>query len=253
MAQSVSKVRRSIPKASAKPEYIVTNSDDYNKFAKKSAYLSSKILTMFLERPIIFLGYGINDWDISKILDSIADCLENDQLNQLSERLLFVERNSEPKKKDEISERRITTQGGKTISMKNILLTNYSHLYEAILVNEVKYDVKILRKIKSQLYELVKENKPTKKLYVVTNGKHEIQYDDMILKEAIPTLNNGRTIFPIRQIVSRCQTVKCINKNLEELMKKPAKIYCLFKIVIILKTKDIFLWKTLVIIIRCTI
>lgn len=39
-----------------KAETIVINADDYIKFAKKSAYLSSKILTMFLERPIIFLG-----------------------------------------------------------------------------------------------------------------------------------------------------------------------------------------------------
>ena len=75
---------------------------------------------MFLERPIIFLGYSINDSDIMRILDSISDCLESHQLAQLSERLLFVERNRDADKPDIISERKITTQTGKTIDMKSI-------------------------------------------------------------------------------------------------------------------------------------
>lgn len=44
-----------------KPESIVINSYDYNIFNQKSAYLSSKILTLFLERPIMFVGYSISD------------------------------------------------------------------------------------------------------------------------------------------------------------------------------------------------
>ena len=245
-----------------KPESIVINSDDYSKFAKKSAYLSSKILTMFLERPIIFLGYSINDWDINRILDSIADCLENDQLNQLSERLIFIERNRHPEKLDQISERRITTQSGKTISMKNVSLTDYASLYDAIFCNQVKYDIRVLRKIKSQLYELVQENKPSEKLYIATNiedeqedvdfvvgvgvygkfgrvgyrgikpeelylyviGKSELQYDtDMLLKEAIPAMYNGRTIFPVWKFISECGSKECINEKVLFSYKKKFK------------------------------
>ena len=134
-----------------KPESIVINADDYNKMSQKSAYLSAKILTMFLERPIIFLGYGINDSDIKTILESISACLENEQLEKLKERLIFIEWNNKPEKLDCISERKINSNNGKTISMNNILLTNYSELYEAILENKARYDIKILRKIKRQL------------------------------------------------------------------------------------------------------
>ena len=235
-----------------KAESIVINADDYTKFSKKSAYLSSKILTMFLERPIIFLGYSINDSDIMRILDSISDCLESHQLAQLSERLLFVERNRDADKPDIISERKITTQTGKTIDMKSIKLSDYSCLYKAILQNKVKYDVKVLRRIKSQLYELVQENRPTEKLYVATNieneqqevdfvvgvgvygkfgkvgyrgikteelylyalGRSELQYDDtMILREAVPSLYKSRSHLPVCKYVANCTDRDCLNEK----------------------------------------
>ena len=241
-----------------KAESIVINADDYAKFIKKNAYLSSKILTMFLERPIIFLGYGINDADIMRILDSIADCLENSQLDRLSERLLFVERNRDKNKPDAISSRRITTQSGKTVSMQNILLYDYSSLYKAILQNQAKYDVRVLRRIKSQLYELVAQNKPTEKLYIATNlededqnvdfvvgvgvygkfgivgyrgvkaeelylyilGRSARQFDEsMLLKETIPSLYNGRTTFPVCQLITRCTDRDCINEKVKSSLK----------------------------------
>lgn len=241
-----------------KPESIVINAADYHHFIKKSAYLSSKILTMFLEHPIIFLGYSLSDTDIQRILDSIADCLENDQLNKLSERLIFVRRNHGPQG-DTISEHHTMTQSGKTITMKEVKLTDYSELYQAILENNAKYDVKVLRRLKSQLYTLVKENKPTEKLYVATSieddssnvefvvgvgvygkfgvvgyrglraeelyryavGQSELQYDNnMILKEAIPYLYNGRTILPVCYFISQCEDVACLNDCVRKSIKK---------------------------------
>ena len=245
-----------------KSESIVITSEDYTKFAKKSAYLSSKILTMFLERPIIFLGYSINDSNIMKILDSISDCLEDYQLDQLSERLIFIQRNKNPDVTGSVSERRITTQSGKTISMKNVALTCFSDLYKAILQNKAKYDVKVLRRIKSQLYELVQDNKPTEKLYIATNiedeaenvdfvvgvgvygkfgrvgyrgikaeelflyslGRSELQYDDaMILKEAIPAIYNGRSNLPVCKYIAACSDKDCLNSKVRSSLKKDFK------------------------------
>lgn len=242
-----------------KPESIVINSHDYNIFNQKSAYLSSKILTLFLERPIIFVGYSISDPNIRRILQSVSDCLENDQLEQLKERLIFIEWNSNSSVSDCINEKLFDFNNGKTITMKNVLLTQYSDLYDAILENKVKYDVKALRRIKSQLYELVKSNKPTEKLYVATSiddsetdvdfvvgvgvygkfgkvgyrglraeelylyalGKSELEYDDeMILREAVPSLHNGRSTLPVCQFVSRCQSKDCINDKVKFSLKE---------------------------------
>lgn len=245
----------------SKPDSIVINSHDYDLFIRKSAYLSSKILTLFLERPIIFLGYSVSDPNIRRILRSISECLENSQLEQLKKRLIFIEWTENPKEEG-ISERQFDFDNGKTITMENVKLFDFSILYSAILNNTVKYDVKALRRIKSQLYELVKTNKPTEKLYVATNieddsqdidfvvgvgvygkfgkvgyrgikaeelylyaiGQSDLQYDDdMILKEAIPSLYNGRTIWPLRQFVSRCQSIDCINDKVKFSLNKTGK------------------------------
>ena len=235
---------------------------DYGKMQQKSAYLSSKILTMFLERPIIFLGYGINDADVKQILESISACLENDQLDKLKERLIFVEWNNNPDKPDEISERKLDSNNGKTLSMKNVLLTDYSELYTAILQNKARYDVKVLRRVKSQLYELVKENKPKDKLYIATDidddsskvdfvvgigvygrfgdvgyrgikaeevfryvigqSKRELN-GDMILKEAFPALKR-RGSLPIFKLIAECKSLDSISKTADETFKKRNKI-----------------------------
>ena len=248
-----------------KPESIVINADDYNKMAQKSAYLSAKILTMFLERPIIFLGYGINDSDIKTILESISACLENEQLEKLKERLIFIEWNNKPgEKSDCISERKIDSNNGKTISMHNIVLTNYSDLYEAILDNKVKYDIKVLRKIKSQLYELIKENKPTDNLHVATDIEDdnndiefvvgvgvyseygEVGYRGIktseyyyyllglaekpwmvskLLEEGVPRLPAGRGNIAVCKLIAQCNLPKSINERVLRYYKKNLSDY----------------------------
>ncbi len=226
-----------------KPETIVINSKDYQNFADKSVYLSAKILTLFLERTIIFLGYSITDKNIRTILQDISDCLETDQLEQLSNRLVFVQWNNDHSQTDGISDHTFSFDNGKAIVMKKLLLNDFSHLYNAILKNVVRYDIKTLRRIKNQLYELVEANKPTDQLLVATNiedpdkkvefvvgvgvfakfgrvgyrgiarnelysfvlGKNDLQYDsEMLLKETIPFLHNGRSILPVSGLISQC-------------------------------------------------
>lgn len=227
----------------SKPETIVINSKDYQTFSDKSVYLSAKILTLFLERTIIFLGYSITDKNIRTILQNISDCLEPDQLAQLSNRLVFVQWNDDPTQADDISDHSFTFDNGKTILMKKLFLNDFSHLYNAILRNVVRYDIKTLRRIKNQLYELIEVNKPTDQLLVATNiedpdkkvefvvgvgvfakfgrvgyrgivnnelysiilGKNDLQYDcEMLLKETIPFLYNGRSILPVSGLISQC-------------------------------------------------
>lgn len=231
------------------PDTIVINENDYRRFIQKRSYLSAKILTMFLERPIIFIGYSITDPNIKRILASVSECLENEQLDKLKERLIFIEWNNTEDRKDGISERRLDFESGKTIIMNNVLLTDYTMLYDAILTNTVKYDVKILRRIKSQLYELVRSNKPNEKLHVISDieddreivdfvvgvgaygkfgdigyrgikaeevfqyviGQSKREFNgDMILKEAIPALKN-RGILPIFKLIAECKSLDSIS------------------------------------------
>lgn len=46
------------------PESMVLEEADYVKLAETQDYLAAKLLTIFMEYPIIFIGYSLNDPDI---------------------------------------------------------------------------------------------------------------------------------------------------------------------------------------------
>ena len=73
------------------PESIVINAEDYREFDSKSAYLAAKLMTIFMEYPIIFMGYSISDVNIQNILKAIVGCLNSAQVKQLQDRFVFVE------------------------------------------------------------------------------------------------------------------------------------------------------------------
>lgn len=53
------------------PSSIVLTYDDYKKFLEINKYLVAKIMTIFVENPIIFLGYSIGDYNVQTILSDI--------------------------------------------------------------------------------------------------------------------------------------------------------------------------------------
>lgn len=73
------------------PDSLIINEKDYLDFDRKSAYLAAKLMTIFIEYPIIFMGYSISDVNIQKIIKSIIDCLDMQQIKTLEDRFVFVE------------------------------------------------------------------------------------------------------------------------------------------------------------------
>ena len=64
----------------------------YIKFDEKRKYLAAKLMTNLLwDNPIIFMGYSISDSNIQKIIKSITDCLDEEQVKVLEDRFIFVE------------------------------------------------------------------------------------------------------------------------------------------------------------------
>ena len=148
------------------PDSIIINEKDYIEFEEKNSYLAAKILTIFLEHPIIFLGYSIGDEDIKNILKSIVKCLSKEKLDKLKKRLVFVEWNNTDEE-DKISDYSISFEDGKTLYMTRLYIKDFSLLYSTLLKNKYGYNTTVLRRLKEEIYELVASNEPTSKMKVV--------------------------------------------------------------------------------------
>lgn len=149
-----------------KPNSIIINEEDYEDFSSKNAYLAAKLLTIFIEHPVIFIGYSLDDSNIQNILKSIIHCLSQKQLNQLSRRLIFINWKSD-NNEDKILPYSKTFDDGKVLEMTQIQLSDFSPLYHALIQNRSKYSTNILRKLKTDIYDLVLTSKPTGKMRVV--------------------------------------------------------------------------------------
>lgn len=148
-----------------KPSSIIINNHDYNAFEKKNAYLAAKLLTIFVEHPIIFLGYSINDSNIESILKAIIDCLSPENLSILKDRLIFIEYD-ETKIIPSITTFQKNFDVNKSISMTKISSKSYEPIFEVIANNKAKYPTNILRRLKDDVYNLVRTNDAQSNLYV---------------------------------------------------------------------------------------
>jgi len=162
------------------PESIVINEADYVSFAENNPYLAAKILTIFLEHPIVFIGYSINDKNIENILKSIVKCLSIEHLDRIKERLIFVER-AKNGETEEISIYSKSFEGGKSIDMTRVRLKNYEPLYQALLENKAKYNAPMLRRLKQDIYELVLTNKPTSRIRTVNLEDEKLEDVEVVI------------------------------------------------------------------------
>lgn len=163
-----------------KPETIVINEEDYLAYVSKNAYLAAKILTIFLEHPIIFVGYSINDPNIEEILGSIVSCLNDEQLEKLKDRFIFIEWNNSDRE-DSIKTFQKSFQEGKHIEMTHVYIKDYMSLYELLTIVKAKYSAPVLRKLKSEIYELVLTSEPSESLKVVNIDDERMENIEVVV------------------------------------------------------------------------
>ncbi len=161
-----------------KPETIIINSRDYEIFEEKSQYLAAKLLTMFMEYPIIFLGYSISDSNIQNILNNIIKCLTADKVELLKNRFIFVEYTQEDN--IEISSHTIKVDN-KLLQMTKIKLKDFNILYNEIGKRKNKIPVRILRKLKEEFYEYIITNTPTAQIRVASIDDKRIEDEDLAI------------------------------------------------------------------------
>lgn len=147
------------------PESLIVTSNDYTNFKNRNAYLAAKLLTIFVEHPVIFLGYSISDPNILELLFSLKDCLAVHNIEKLKDRLIFVEWSAG---QDEpiIIDGTLSLSDGKILPIKHIKINSFIPLFEVLANLKQRLPIKILRRFKDAVYEFVKTNEPTNKIYI---------------------------------------------------------------------------------------
>lgn len=161
------------------PDSIVINEKDYMKFDDNSAYLAAKLMTIFMEYPIIFMGYSISDTNIQKIIKAIVNCLDDEQLKILEDRFVFVE--YQPGMVGaEVSSYTIMIDG-RPLTMKKIQLENFKLLYCALQGKKAKLPVKLLRRFKQELYNYTITSMPTSNLRVAAIDDSRVADEELVM------------------------------------------------------------------------
>lgn len=146
------------------PNSLVLTAEDYSHFNERNAYLAAKLLTVFVEHPVIFIGYSISDENVFAVLRSIASILTKEKIQELQDRLIFIqwdESADEPK----LSPIPFVADGY-TIPMLGATVSDYDELFEVLGSLERRFPARVLRQLKERVYELVQTNDPKQKLFV---------------------------------------------------------------------------------------
>jgi hypothetical protein len=150
---------------STEPNSLVLTASDYEDFNRRNPYLAAKLLTIFVEHPVIFIGYSLSDENVTDVLKQIASCLTTENIHKLTDRLLFLQR-ADPDKGDSF-ESSVVQVGGYTLPVTIIRTNDFSQVYRPLGTAKRRFSARLLRKMKEHIYELVKSNDPKSKLAVI--------------------------------------------------------------------------------------
>lgn len=148
-----------------RPESLVLTEQDYGAFHGRNPYLAAKLLTTFVEHPVVFLGYSLTDPDVASILVSIARVLTVDNLAQLSERLIFVRWDPDVTAPT-IATSPITVEGF-TIPVVVVTVQSFEGVFEVLARLPRKFPARLLRRLKDHVYQLVLSKEPDTRLHVL--------------------------------------------------------------------------------------
>ena len=148
----------------SKPNSLVLTGEDYELFDRRNPYLAAKLLAVFVEHPVIFLGYSLDDPNVQRILSSIAGCLNEENVDELTERLIFVR--WAPGILPGISSHTMSL-GDAVLTVKQVVVSDFVEVFSVLSQLERTFPAAVLRRLKDHVYQLVLTDDPEGRLVVV--------------------------------------------------------------------------------------
>ena len=231
--QEIYKIHGSV----SNPNSIVITRKDYEDFKSNKNYIVAKLMTLFVEHQVIFLGYSLGDSNIKEILKSITDCCSKENLERFNNRLFFVNW-FESLKDNNIINSKIEFENGKGIPITQLDVSSYQSVFSALEKKRAKYDLSLLRNLKNDVYEIVLNNKPAEKYIAVSleNSKNS----GLKAVAGVSLMNNQEYSMPNADDLyidivfdnQNYDSTKLIDKSLETLLNRYSRSLPVYKYIL---------------------
>ena len=136
-------------------------------FQQKSAYLAAKLITIFVEHPVIFIGYSISDPAynfFAPINNRRSSPVRDQRVTEVN--LIFIQSMWGTNRNEGI-EKNIIVVNNTQIPVTQIVTDDFKSVYEAIRETKLKLPARILRFCREQIYNIVSSKNPSEKLALV--------------------------------------------------------------------------------------
>lgn len=189
------------------PHKIIITENDYTQFDGKYELIRAQLLSLFIHHPIIFIGYGVGDNNIKKILKTIFTYVEpnSDLAKNIRNNFLLVEYEKDADN-EVISEHDIDMDGYSTVRINKIKTDNFTLIYQALANIHLPISAMDVRKVQNVVAE------------IYAGGKIEVK-----ITEDLDSLKNGDKILAIgssKTISYQYQTASEIMTNYFKIMEE---------------------------------
>lgn len=182
------------------PNSIVITAGDYEKFDKNSVLISSKIISMLLYSPIIFIGYSLSDINVRNIIKNFVESLTPSELLVLEKRLLLIEW------KDGESEFLEEIINDNDIGCRITVLKtdNFMEIYKKILTINQGVSPSEVRKFQHVIKELIVKRGKEGVLNTLLVSPNQLDHIENIIgnKNIIVAIGDNKIIFALPNILT---------------------------------------------------
>jgi hypothetical protein len=218
--------------STAKPDSLVLTSNDYMRFRERNPYLAAKLLTIFVEHPIIFLGYSLSDPDVTQILVSVAKVLTTSNLSRLQDQLVFVQWDPDVAS-PQFSSPVIAVEGF-TIPVRSLVVADFQGVFDVLAKVQRKFPARLLRQLKEHVYKLVLTKEPSERMHVqdieANTNMDEIDVVfgvgvvDQLSDLGYVGLSRRNLLHDVLQIASSLNARRTANEALPAILRQPGNV-----------------------------
>lgn len=146
------------------PQGLVLTSEDYREFNSRRRYLSSKMLTYFVEHPLLIIGYGAGDSNIQKVFSWVNQMLPENE--DIADNIYFLEFDEDIEDRDQVPHRKqIQIAEGDNISINRIVAKDFSWVFKAFSQSDgLNIPIGSLRRILASTFEVVSKRAPDREV-----------------------------------------------------------------------------------------